>query len=105
LSKGSKQVGRSRAGAWPAEDQFCGGTLNQKELDGAAYALAKGFLLRSGADKGLTPYNVDKLFWLVGSGSFHEDPHLGNKGKIGSRKKGFIEAAKTELEAMIARKW
>jgi hypothetical protein len=105
LSKGSKQVGRSRAGAWPAEDQLCGGALNQKELDRAAYALAKGFLLRSGADKGLTPYNVDKLFWLVSGGSFHEDPHLGNKGKIGSRKKGFIEAAKTELEAMIARKW
>ncbi len=78
--------------------------MNQQELDRAAYALAKGFLLRSGADKGLTPYNVDKLFWLVGSGSFHEDPHIGNKGKIGSLKKGFIEAAKTELEAMIARK-
>ncbi len=63
--KGSKQVGRSRAGAWPAEDQLWGGALNQKELDRTAYALAKGFLLRSGADKGLTPYNVDKLFWLV----------------------------------------
>ena len=40
----------------------------------------------------------------MSSGSFHEDPHIGNKGKIGSRKKGFIEGAKTELEAMIARK-
>ena len=40
----------------------------------------------------------------MSSGSFHEDPHMGNKGKIGSRKKGSIEAAKTELEAMIARK-
>ncbi len=65
MSEGSKQVGRSRAGAWPAEVQFCGGALKQNELDGAAYALAKGFLLRSGADKGPTPYNVDKLFWLV----------------------------------------
>ena len=51
------------------------------------------------------PYNVDKQFWLVSSGSPHEHPHLGNKGKIGSRKKGLVEAAKTELEAMIARKW
>ena len=29
---------------------------------------------------------------------------MGNKGEIGSPKKGSIEAAKTELEAMIARK-
>ena len=59
---------------------------------------------RVARNAGVTPYNVDKLFWLVSSGSFHEDPHMGNKGEIGSRKKGSIEAAKTELEAMIARK-
>jgi hypothetical protein len=47
---------------------------------------------------GVTPYNVDKLFWLKGSGNFSEDPHIGNNGKIGSRKKEFIEVAQSELE-------
>lgn len=46
----------------------------------------------------VTPYNVDKLFWLVGSGYFYEDPHVGKRGKIGSQKKAFIEAARIELE-------
>jgi hypothetical protein len=42
----------------------------------------------------ITPYNVDKLFSLIGSGYFYEDPHIGNKGRIGSQKKRFIEVAK-----------
>jgi hypothetical protein len=47
---------------------------------------------------GVTPYNVDKLFWLIGSGYFYEDPHIGHKGRIGSLKKQFIEVAQMELE-------
>jgi len=47
---------------------------------------------------GVTPYNVDKLFWLIGSGNFYEDPHIGHKGRIGSLKKQFIEVAQMELE-------
>lgn len=39
-----------------------------------------------------TPYNVDKLFWLIGSGNFYN-----SKIKIGSKKKEFIEHAKKEL--------
>jgi hypothetical protein len=46
----------------------------------------------------VTPYNVDKLFWLIGSGNFYEDPHVGNRGRIGSKKKEFIEVAKAQLE-------
>jgi hypothetical protein len=49
---------------------------------------------------GVTPYNVDKLFWLVGSGYFYDDPHIGNKGRIGSQKKRFVEAARERLEPM-----
>ncbi len=47
---------------------------------------------------GVTPYNVDKLFWLIGSGYFYDDPDVGTKGRIGSRKKRFIEAARIELK-------
>jgi hypothetical protein len=47
----------------------------------------------------VTPYNVDKLFWLIGSGYFYEDPHVGKQGRIGSQKKRFIEVAKEQLEA------
>jgi hypothetical protein len=47
---------------------------------------------------GVTPYNVDKLFWLIGSGDFNNNPEVGLNGKIGRRKKRFIETAKTVLE-------
>ena len=47
----------------------------------------------------ITPYNVDKLFWLIGSGYFYEDPDVGKQGRIGSQKKRFIEVAKEQLEA------
>ena len=45
----------------------------------------------------VTPYNADKLFWLVGSGYFYDDPHIGNKGRIGRHKKEFIEMARQRL--------
>jgi hypothetical protein len=34
---------------------------------------------------------------LVGSGYFYDDPHIGNKGRIGRHKKGFIEVARERL--------
>jgi hypothetical protein len=46
----------------------------------------------------VTPYNADKLFWLVGSGYFYDDPHVGNSGKIGRHRKDFIEVARERLE-------
>jgi hypothetical protein len=52
---------------------------------------------------GVTPHEVDKLFWLVGSGYFYEDPHMGNKGRIGwpkERKEQFITLAGPKLEQM-----
>ena len=45
----------------------------------------------------VTPYDADKLFWLVGSGYFYDDPQIGNKGRIGRHKKGFIEVARERL--------
>jgi len=45
----------------------------------------------------LSPYNVDKLFWLIGSGNFYNDKQIGNKGKIGSHKKDFLTYAIDKL--------
>ena len=55
---------------------------------------------RLARNAGVTPYNADKLFWLVGSGYFYEDPHIGTKGRIGRHKKEFIEVARERLEPM-----
>jgi hypothetical protein len=55
---------------------------------------------RLARNAGVTPYNADKLFWLVGSGYFYDDPQIGNKGRIGRHKKEFIEMARERLEPM-----
>ncbi len=46
---------------------------------------------------GVTPYNVDKLFWLVGNGRFYDDLQVGNRGDIGRHGDEFIAAARQEL--------
>ena len=53
---------------------------------------------------GVTPYNVDKLFWLIGSGYFYNDEQIGKKGRIGSRKEAFIALVQPALEEMRLRK-
>jgi hypothetical protein len=57
---------------------------------------------RVGRNVSVTPYNVDKLFWLIGSGNFYNDEHVGKNGKIGSRKKAFIALAQPALEQLRA---
>ena len=61
------------------------------------YQLFKA-VIRLASHAGVSPYNADKAFWLIGSGYFYADPHLGNEGRVGSRKKEFIEYAKPLLE-------
>ena len=46
-----------------------------------------------------TPYNVDKLFWLVGSGKFYAHPALGRRGRIGTDRAAFIRRASRALTA------
>ena len=41
--------------------------------------------------KGVSPYNVDKVFWLIGSGDFYMHRDIGNNGKNGRMKKDFVE--------------
>lgn len=48
---------------------------------------------------GTTSYEVDKMFWLIGSGYFYRHEHIGNRGRIGSRKQAFIDYAQTKLSA------
>lgn len=40
--------------------------------------------------KGVSAYNVDKLFWLIGSGKFYDHPAIGNQGNIGRNKERFL---------------
>jgi hypothetical protein len=54
-------------------------------------------VIRLAENVGVTAYNADKLFWLVGSGYFYRHPDIGNKGRIGSRKAKFIELARHEI--------
>lgn len=61
------------------------------------YQLFKA-VIRLARHAGVSPYNADKAFWLIGSGNFYADPHLGNEGRVGRRKKEFIEYAKPLLE-------
>ena len=55
---------------------------------------------RVARNAGVTPYNVDRLFWLIGSGYVHEEPHVGNKSKIRRHKKEFIEVAWAKLDSL-----
>lgn len=38
----------------------------------------------------VSAYNVDKLFWLIGSGRFYDHPELGRQGNIGRGKERFL---------------
>jgi hypothetical protein len=47
-------------------------------------------IVRIAESVGVSPYNVDKLFWLIGSGKFYNHPNVGNGGIIGRNKEKFI---------------
>lgn len=65
------------------------------------YHLFKAICRVAGSVKGeVSPYYVDKIFWLIGSGNFYLDEGIGNNGKIGSRKADFIKFAKAKMEGL-----
>jgi hypothetical protein len=76
-------------------DIFTALSLCQDKSDD--YKLFKA-VIRVAAHAGVSAYNADKVFWLIGSGYFYNDLHIGNQGRVGSRKKEFIEFAKPILE-------
>jgi hypothetical protein len=61
------------------------------------YQLFKA-VIRVAGNTGVSAYNADKVFWLIGSGYFYSDLHIGSKGRIGSHKKEFILYAKPMLD-------
>ena len=60
------------------------------------YAVFKA-VVRIAVSCSTTPYNVDKLFWLVGSGNFYAHPALGHKGRIRTDREAFIRHASRAL--------
>jgi hypothetical protein len=68
---------------------LCAASANDYELSKAVVRLA--------TNAGVSPYNADKIFWLIGSGFFYDDKQNGDKGKIGSLKAKFIAEAKIKL--------
>ena len=60
------------------------------------YQLFKA-VIRVASHAEVSPYNADKVFWLIGSGNFYDDLNIGNNGRVGSRKREFIEYAKSKL--------
>jgi hypothetical protein len=60
------------------------------------YTLFKS-IIRVSFHAQVTPYNADKIFWLIGSGYFYDDPQIGNNGRIGSNKKEFVEKTKAKI--------
>ena len=61
------------------------------------YQLFKA-VIRVAGHAGVSAYNADKVFWLIGSGYFYSDLHIGSQGRVGSRKREFIEYAKPLLD-------
>jgi len=63
------------------------GLVNEKPSD---YQTLKA-IKRIADNVNNSAYNVDKVFWLIGSGYYYNHKHLGNQGRFGSLKKNFIE--------------
>jgi hypothetical protein len=75
-------------------DIFTGLKLCGDEVDN--YQLFKA-IVRLANNAKVSPYNADKVFWLIGSGNFNNHPNIGRKGKIGRKKKEFIKYARSKL--------
>ena len=80
-------------------DIFIGLALCPEDSDD--YEVLKA-VVRVARNCGVKPYNVDKLFWLIGSGNFYGDPQIGESGRIGNHKKMFIAFARRKLRSLEA---
>jgi len=64
------------------------------DKDSSDYCLLRT-LCRVAENAGVTPYTADKVFWLIGSGSFYKHRHLGDNGRIARPKARFITLLKS----------
>ena len=62
---------------------------NEKSTDKQDYQTFK-MIDKIARDNGITPFEVDKIFWLIGSANFHRD-----NIKINSNRKEFIDKVKS----------
>jgi hypothetical protein len=72
-------------------------SLNLCQAKADDYQLFKA-IIRLAGNANVSAYNADKAFWLIGSGYFYDDKHIGNNGRIGSHKQDFIEYARPILQ-------
>jgi len=56
-------------------------------------------VIRIADETGFSPYYVDKLLWLVGSGYFYRHPEVGHKSRIGLHASDFVAWANEALAA------
>ena len=49
-------------------------------------------IIRVAENNGVTPYSVDKIFWLLGSGYYYNHAHLGKNGRFKRLKEKFIQS-------------
>lgn len=61
------------------------------------YAVYKA-VLRIARHQGTTAYDVDKTFWLVGSGFFYDHGDIGRNGHVRTDRAGFIQKARRQLD-------
>lgn len=54
-------------------------------------------IIRVARHCGVSPYEVDKMFWLTGSGYFYNHTAVGKEGKINLDRQKFIEFARSRM--------
>lgn len=60
-------------------------------------------IVRVARNAGVSAYNADKVFWLIGSGYFYDDKQrIGKNGYIGSYKQEFIQYARQRIGQLSA---
>jgi len=77
-------------------------SLGLVELPASDYSVLKA-INRLAKNAGVTSYDVDKLFWLIGSGDFYLDrASIGKNGKIGRNGDKFIKHMKAKYKTLRA---
>ena len=54
-------------------------------------------IIRVASHCGVSPYEVDKMFWLTGSGYFYNHTAIGKEGKINLDRQKFIDFARSRM--------
>lgn len=91
-----KELGYTRFAKPDRQIRYIFSRLNLCDRPESDSELAKA-VERVARNAGVSAYNADKVFWLIGSGKFYKHKHVGRNGKVGSFKRAFIAHVKREL--------